>query len=262
MPWATPSRAGTGADRRSCRPSPAARISTPFPMPDASTERSACWARLEAIRALQRAGLRPRRSIELVLFTSEEPTRFGIGCLGSRLLSGTLDADRAAALLDRQGAGSRNSAPPPVSHGPLASVALPPGFYHAFVELHIEQGPLLERAGIPLGIVTAIAAPATLRIEIEGEGGHAGGVLMPDRRDAFLAAAEMALAVESAAKGNGAIDTVGTVGICEIFPGAVNSIPSRVRCWSTCAISTWRAGIGVLTSIMQRDEGHCRRRAA
>jgi N-carbamoyl-L-amino-acid hydrolase len=103
------------------------------------------------------------------------------------------------------------------------------GYYHAFVELHIEQGPLLERAGIPLGIVTAIAAPATLRIEIEGEGGHAGGMLMPDRRDAFLAAAEVALAVEAAAKGTGAIDTVGTVGICEIFPGAVNSIPSRVR---------------------------------
>ena len=58
--------------------------------------------------------------------------------------------------------------------GPLAGVALPPGAYHAFVELHIEQGPLLERGNVPLGVVTAIAAPATLNIEIEGEGGHAG----------------------------------------------------------------------------------------
>ena len=184
---------------------------------------------LEAIRALQRTGVQPRRSIELVLFTSEEPTRFGIGCIGSRLMSGTLDPSRAATLRDGEGASLDEVRSAAGFSGPLASVALPAGYYHAFVELHIEQGPLLERAAIPLGIVTAIAAPATLRIEIEGEGGHAGGVLMPDRRDAFLAAAEVALAVESAAKGTGAIDTVGTVGICEIFPGAVNSIPSRVR---------------------------------
>jgi N-carbamoyl-L-amino-acid hydrolase len=184
---------------------------------------------LEAIRALQRTCVRPRRSIELVLFTSEEPTRFGIGCIGSRLMSGTLDPSRAAALRDGEGATLDEVRSAAGFSGPLATVALPAGHYHAFVELHIEQGPLLERAGIPLGIVTAIAAPATLRIEIEGEGGHAGGVLMPGRRDAFLAAAEVALAVESAAKGTGAIDTVGTVGICEIFPGAVNSIPSRVR---------------------------------
>ena len=184
---------------------------------------------LEAIRALQRTGVQPRRSIELVLFTSEEPTRFGIGCIGSRLMSGTLDLSRASTLRDGEGASLDEARATAGFSGLLASVALPAGYYHAFVELHIEQGPLLECAGIPLGIVTAIAAPATLRIEIEGEGGHAGGVLMPDRRDAFLAAAEVALAVESAAKGAGAIDTVGTVGICEIFPGAVNSIPSRVR---------------------------------
>jgi ureidoglycolate amidohydrolase len=184
---------------------------------------------LEAIRALQRAGVHPRRSIELLLFTSEEPTRFGIGCLGSRLLSGALDPKRAAALRDSEGATVDQVREAAGFPGALTSVALPRDYYHAFVELHIEQGPLLERGGIPLGIVTAIAAPATLRIEVEGEGGHAGAVLMPDRRDAFLAAAELALAVEAAARGTGAIDTVGTVGICEIFPGAVNSIPSRVR---------------------------------
>ena len=150
---------------------------------------------LEAIRALQDAGVRPRRSIELILFTSEEPTRFGLGCLGRRLLSGTLDPARAAALQDPQGATLDEVRAAAGFAGPLAGVALPHDSYHAFVELHIEQGPLLERTGVPLGVVTAIAAPATLRIEIEGEGGHAGGVLMPDRRDAFAAAAEIALAV-------------------------------------------------------------------
>jgi len=108
-------------------------------------------------------------------------------------------------------------------------VALPRGHYAGFLELHIEQGPLLERDGIPLGVVTAIAAPAALRLTIEGQGGHAGAVLMPDRHDAFLAACEIALAAEAAAKSSGAIDTVATAGICDIFPGAINSIPSRVR---------------------------------
>ncbi len=82
---------------------------------------------------------------------------------------------------------------------------------------------------MPLGIVTSIAAPAALRILIEGEGGHAGGVLMPDRKDAFCAAAEIVLAVEERARATGSIDTCGTVGKCQIYPGAVNSIPSRVE---------------------------------
>jgi ureidoglycolate amidohydrolase len=184
---------------------------------------------LEAIRALQHNGLRPRHSIELVIFTSEEPTRFGIGCLGSRLLSGTLLADTARKLKDNDGTALDEVRHSAGFAGELEDVRLPTSYYKAFIELHIEQGPLLERQQTPLGIVTKIAAPASLRIVIEGSGGHAGGVLMPDRKDALCAAAELILAVESAARSSGAIDTVATVGICDVFPGAVNSIPSRVR---------------------------------
>jgi len=184
---------------------------------------------LEAIRALQKSGFRPRHSIELLIFTSEEPTRFGIGCLGSRLLSGSLSPDAARKLTDNDGATLDDVRREAGFSGVLEQVKLPSGYYAAFVELHIEQGPLLEQQHIPLGIVTNIAAPASLRILIEGSGGHAGGVLMPDRRDALCAAAEMILAVELAARSSGAIDTVATVGICDVFPGAVNSIPSRVR---------------------------------
>jgi N-carbamoyl-L-amino-acid hydrolase len=184
---------------------------------------------LEALRALQRAGYRPKRPIELVVFTSEEPTRFGIGCLGSRLLSGLLDPGAGERLKDRDGISLNDARASAGFSGSLADVPLPRGYYSAFAELHIEQGPILEQRHIPLGVVTAIAAPASLRIQIEGEGGHAGAVLMPGRRDAFLAAAEIALAVEAAALSSGSVDTVGTVGICEVFPGAVNSIPSRAR---------------------------------
>jgi N-carbamoyl-L-amino-acid hydrolase len=184
---------------------------------------------LEALRALQRAGYRPKRPIELVVFTSEEPTRFGIGCLGSRLLSGLLDPGAGERLKDRDGISLNDARASAGFSGSLADVPLPRGYYSAFAELHIEQGPILEQRHIPLGVVTAIAAPASLRIQIEGEGGHAGAVLMPGRRDAFLAAAEIALAVEAAALSSGSVDTVGTVGICDVFPGAVNSIPSRAR---------------------------------
>jgi len=184
---------------------------------------------LEAIRALRRSGFRPKNSIELLVFATEEPTRFGIGCLGSRLLSGTLSADAAAKLKDRDGESVDEVRRKAGLSGNLRDVKLPTGYYKAFVELHIEQGPLLERAQTSLGIVRSIAAPASLRILLEGAGGHAGGVLMPDRRDALCAAAELILAVESAARSSGAPDTVATVGVCEVFPGAVNSIPSRVR---------------------------------
>jgi ureidoglycolate amidohydrolase len=184
---------------------------------------------LEAIRALQQSGFRPKHSIELLIFASEEPTRFGIGCLGSRLLSGTLSPDAARKLADSDGASVDQVRQNAGLAGELEDVKLPSSYYKAFVELHIEQGPILEREEKPLGIVERIAAPASLRIALDGSGGHAGGVLMPDRRDALCAAAELILALETAAKASGAIDTVATVGICDVFPGAINSIPARVR---------------------------------
>jgi N-carbamoyl-L-amino-acid hydrolase len=184
---------------------------------------------LEAIRALRRSGFKPRRSIELLIFTSEEPTRFGIGCLGSRLLSRSLPAEKAASLRDADGRSVDEVRTSAGFTGSLETVALPCGYYAAFVDLHIEQGPLLERHNVPIGVVTAIAAPAGLEVVVEGSGGHAGAVLMPDRRDALVSAAELVLGLDEIARSTAAPDSVATAGICEVFPGAINSIPSRVR---------------------------------
>ena len=184
---------------------------------------------LEAIRVLKKLGFKPRRSIELVIFTAEEPTRFGIGCLGSRMMANALTPEQALALRDKEGRGLEEWRARAGFTGPLNSVQVPFGRFHQFVEMHIEQGPYLEQEGLDVGLVTHIAAPASQRIVIEGEGGHAGGKLMPGRKDALAAAAELILALEAAAKSTGAIDTVGTVGVCEVFPGAVNSIPSLVK---------------------------------
>jgi ureidoglycolate amidohydrolase len=183
---------------------------------------------LAAIRALRAADFKPRRSIELIVFTSEEPTRFGIGCLGSRLMSGALKPEHALALTDVDGVSLRRWLEKIYGvESDLISVAKPKGAYVGFIELHIEQGPLLDRAGIEIGVVESIAAPATLRVQITGEGGHAGAVLMPDRHDALLAGAEIALSVERAARESQSRDAVATTGVFRIQPGAVNSVPFR-----------------------------------
>jgi ureidoglycolate amidohydrolase len=234
---------------------------------------------LEAMRALKESGFAPKRTLELLMLTSEEPTRFGIGCLGSRLLGGVLDPTTTDALPDRLPESDPTAATGLTLHdvrtaagftGPLTEVTLPIGYYHAWVELHIEQGPLLERAmqqvsnngstqvpqgfslgshiasekeGVStpertiLGIVTNIAAPASYRFTLEGFGGHAGALLMPDRRDALTAASELILSIErhtlaanAAAKAEGlsGVDSVATVGSVQVHPGNVNSVPSRV----------------------------------
>lgn len=215
---------------------------------------------LDAMRTLQREGHRPRRSIELLIFTSEEPTRFGIGCLGSRLLSGSRDESVGAQLRDADGRTLDEVRAAAGFSGALASVRMAPGACHAFVELHIEQGPQLEQRGLDIGIVTAIAAPASLRIAVEGVGGHAGAMLMPDRHDAFLAAAEIALAVEAAAKATGAIDTVATTGVCQVFPGAVNSVPSRTTLEIDVRDIDERRRDGVLGAIRRACDDVTRRR--
>jgi len=183
---------------------------------------------LEALRALHASGFTPRRSVELIVFTAEEPTRFGVGCFGSRALAGVLTPDALRGLTGDDGLSVAEAARQAGFTGALGDVALEPGHFHTFVELHIEQGPRLGAAGLPIGVVSAIAAPATLHVTFAGEGGHAGAVLMEGRRDALLAGAELAQAVEAAARATGAPDSVATVGIFDVHPRAVNSIPSRV----------------------------------
>ncbi len=181
---------------------------------------------LEALVTLRRSGFQPQRSLELILFTAEAPTRFGLGCVGSRALSGALDPAQLYALHDFQGRSLDDLRMAAGFTAPLEAVALAPGSYHAFVELHIEQGPILATEGLPIGVVRAIAAPAQLRLQLRGQGGHAGSVRMLERRDALLAGAEIALAVEAAALATDSTDTVATTGIFQIEPGVVNAIPS------------------------------------
>lgn len=185
---------------------------------------------IEALGALKAAGFNPKRSLEVMMFTSEEPTRFALSCIGSRAMAGALTADLLKSKLDENGTAFLEAANA-VGYGGasydevLQATLVPKGRYDYFVELHIEQGPELEEESIDIGIVTAIAAPAALKVEFRGDGGHAGAQLMPLRNDVGLAGSELALEVEKHTLATGSVDTVGTTGVFEIKPGAVNSVP-------------------------------------
>jgi len=213
-----------------------------------------------ALDALRQAGFRPRRSLEVVMFTAEEPTRFGLGCVGSRMLAGSLPLERVRGLRDAEGRSLDDLRHAAGCRGELETVRLPANFYHSFVELHIEQGPVLEKEGIPIGIVEAIAGPSSYRLTLRGEGGHAGAVLMPVRHDASLAAAEIALAVERAALESGSPDTVGTTGVWHIEPGAINSVPNRARLEIDLRDTRMETRARALAGIHRAAEESCARR--
>jgi len=210
---------------------------------------------IAAVRALRAAGYEPRRSIDVIMFTSEEPTRFGIGCSGSRLLGGAVSAEALAALTDADGISFDEARRQAGYDGDLATVPLTPSDYAAFVELHVEQGPVLEREGIAIGAVTAIAAPASFHVRFEGDGGHAGTVLMPDRRDALVPAAELVVLAERLARDSASDDTVATVGMVDVHPGAVNSIPRRVTLSFDVRDTDQTVRDGVVDALMERARG-------
>lgn len=186
-------------------------------------------AGLEAVRLIREAGISLRRSLVVVVYTSEEPTRFKLGCLGSRALAGRLDAAEAATLHDEAGTSLYEVLEQlgfPVQDFDL--VKKKPGDVFAAVELHIDQTGVLERAGKTVGIVKTICAPTVLEVEVVGRQSHAGGTSMEERRDAYMAACELALVLENLGRHSDSEYTTVTVGKVEVIPNAVNVIPGKV----------------------------------
>ena len=184
---------------------------------------------IEAVRLLREAGTAPRRSIELVAWAGEEP-RFGTGCVGSRAAAGALSRADLDRLRDRDGV-SMADALRGAGYDPdrLAEARIEPAGVHALVELHIEQGAVLEDAGEPIGVVTAIAAPHDFRLTLRGAATHAGATPMHLRRDALAGAAEAMTALERIARASPSGTTVGTVGVVRVRPGAINVVPGEVE---------------------------------
>ena len=180
----------------------------------------------ELVAALRDDGVRLPFAIEVVGFGDEEGVRFGTTMLGSRALAGALPRSELE---------TRDAAGVSIAEALLAFGLDPQALEEcrraknqvlAYVELHIEQGPVLESEGLPVGVVSAISGFSRMRVVLTGRAGHAGTVPMPLRRDALAAAAECVLAVERIARANP--ESVATVGRIEASPGAINVIPGRV----------------------------------
>lgn len=180
---------------------------------------------LEAVRCIKKSGFKNKRDISVIVYTSEEPTRFGLSCLGSRALSGVLSLDDTKNIFDKDGKSLYDVLHSlGYDHNKFSEIKKEKGDVYASVELHIEQNSRLEKSGIPIGIVKGICAPTNFDVNIKGIQSHAGGTSMADRHDAFMAAAELALSFEDAVKSSSSEYITGTVGRVNVFPNAVNVI--------------------------------------
>jgi len=185
-------------------------------------------AALECARVIKDCGRAPVRAFEACAFADEEGHY--LGCFGSAALTGQLDAGRLAAARNFEGR-SLADAMRAAGFDPdrALGAARAPGEIAAYAELHIEQGPVLEREGVPIGVVTAIIGTRHRELRFLGQADHAGTTPMNARRDAFMGAAEYATRARALVLAEGAPDTVLTFGIIEARPQAVNIVPEQVR---------------------------------
>ncbi|HTZ53850.1 MAG TPA: M20 family metallo-hydrolase [Candidatus Acidoferrum sp.] len=183
-------------------------------------------AALCALELLAARNLRTAHPLEAVAWAGEEGSRFPLGCLGSSVFAGLSDEATVRALVGNDGVTYAEALASP-DGGLLDDVPVREDRdVAAYLELHVEQGPVLEQLGLSLGIVTAIAAQRRLRATVHGRSGHAGTVPMTMRADALCAAAELVLAFEAAARDVG--DAVATVGRMVVEPNGTNVIPAQV----------------------------------
>ncbi|WP_298722788.1 allantoate amidohydrolase [uncultured Ferrovibrio sp.] len=215
-------------------------------------------APIACIADLNRRGKRLPFTIEVVGFVNEEGTRFGSPMTGSRAIAGTFDPAMLEAK-DRNGI-SMGEAYKAYGLDPakVGSCARKPGSVAAFMELHIEQGPVLEHNNLALGVVTAISGARRHRVEVTGLAGHAGTVPMGQRQDALLAAAEAALFIEKRCTGTPTL--VGTVGMMEALPGAMNVIPGMARFSVDIRASDDATRDAAIDDVLREIEAICARR--
>jgi len=183
---------------------------------------------LEVVRTMQEQNIIPDQPIEIIAFCDEEGFRFNKGLFGSRGITGRLDEDElertdAAGVTRRQALIEFGANP-----DELAASEYPEGSIESYIEMHIEQGPVLEDEDSPVGIVTGISGPLWLTVELTGFAGHAGTVPMKLRKDALVGAAEMITALNEIVKQDPTLPTVGTVGSLEVQPGARAIVPETV----------------------------------
>ena len=188
-------------------------------------------ASLLAIKRIHERGM-TRRPLELIIFQMEESSRFSQATFGSKVMVGKANLELAAKAKDKNGVTLPEAmAAKGYDFSKLAGAARKKGELACFIELHIEQSPTLEEQNLPVGIVTAIAAPIRTHVVIEGKASHSGGTAMNNRRDALVSAAEMVLAVRRVGNSFARKEIVATVGNLTVSPGAMNVVPGKAELW-------------------------------
>ncbi len=185
---------------------------------------------IEVARRLRETGTRLEHDLLVIDFLGEEPNEFGVSCVGSRSLTGAVSPDFFESANDEGATLGARLERSGLSPDAMLRMRWPGSPLHGFVELHIEQGPVLGREGIELGVVTAIAGIERVMASFVGRADHAGTAAMRDRRDALAAAAQAILAVEQI--GCSGEHSVATVGSIHVEPGALNVVPSLARLWT------------------------------
>ena len=185
-------------------------------------------AGLEALTAIKEAGIKLKRPLWLINFSCEESSRFKTATIGSKIISGKLGLQRLHELKDEDGI-SLFEAMSAAGFKPqnLDEAILKENSLHAYLELHIEQGPVLERSAISVGVVSGIAAPIRFEITIQGKADHSGATPMNMRSDALLAASHIIIAANEFAKNKKT--AVATVGYVHAKPGVLNVVPGEAR---------------------------------
>ena len=185
-------------------------------------------AGLEALTAIKEAGIKLKRPLWLINFSCEESSRFKTATIGSKIISGKLSQQRLHELKDEDGI-SLFEAMSAAGFKPqnLDEAILKENSLHAYLELHIEQGPVLERSAISVGVVSGIAAPIRFEITIHGKADHSGATPMNMRSDALLAASHIIIAANKFAKNKKT--AVATVGYVHAKPGVLNVVPGEAR---------------------------------
>jgi len=188
---------------------------------------------LEAVRALKEQTVMLRSPVEVVCFVGEESSRFGYSTLGSSLVAGEVHGADLSNAADAQGTRLEDILSSlGIYRSNLRSMRRDPASVKAYLELHIEQGPILEAKKKPIGVVTSIAAPTRFRVVFTGQADHSGTTPMEMRKDALVAAAELVVAVEKISRRYSRMEkgrVVGTVGAMKIEPGVINAIPGKAE---------------------------------
>jgi N-carbamoyl-L-amino-acid hydrolase len=228
---------------------------------------------IEIARTISESNVSLNHPIEVCAFSAEESSRFGVGTLGSAVVAGELDAEDIEPLRDRRGArlgevlarlGRGRSA--------INGSRRNPSDFHAYLELHVEQGPILETERKKIGVVSAISASTRLRVKFLGRADHSGTTPMTLRKDALAAASELVLAVERICR-NEVSGVVGTVGAVSVAPNAMNVVPAMVELGvdirsvvseskkkavdlvlEEAGLIARRRSIGLETSVMKEDQ--------